>query len=507
MKTLQSKPGIRGRLVMVGVAWGALAGCCLSSISGFGTAGPGTSGSGFSGGRSASSATSSTGAASVGASSSGTGSGAGNVGSSSGGTSSGTTTSGTGTSGTTTGLTPVDTIFGPVAIAAVPAPSDLGAARLVYSKGDGGQFGIMLQSLAGDGGPLGDPLQVATTGVWWGSADGGEPSILYPVAPPNVTVADDGSQIAICWEDYGPAWSAVASSACDPTGDQAVVRCVSVPEGGGIPDASYANCGHAPSLVFNPVRGDTQLFFAGAGSSVSPLEEWAYGQGAEVSQELSTMSATRPTGVSLASGEGVVYTEINDNWGPQLGELFLATSGYADGAYLDDGSTVVDPAYTSFQLEGCGKVPTPFVAASNLADTIEVLEWQQEPGCETPPQLLQFIWQVDAGVGEAPTEIQSTVPLLGAIAVGVCPDGFENFMTTAFGTVFVARVDFDGGASAAPSYLTLPGFNQTPGLNRVDNTGFSEPATSLAVALAPGGKLFLAISNPWQVGVYVVDCE
>ena len=488
---MQHKLGVRGRLALVGLAWGALAGCCRTSINGFGTAGPGMGGSGSTGGTSASSAASSTGVAST--TSSGTGSAAG-------------TTGGT-TSGTTTGGLRVDTIFGPVAIAVVPGPSDVGAARLAYSVGDGGQFGIMLQTLAGDGGLLGDPLQVATTGVWWGTADGGEPSILYPVAPPNIAVSDDGTQTAICWEDYGSAWSAVASSACDPDGDQAVVRCASVPESGGIPDASYASCGRAPSLVFNPARGDTQLFYAGGGSSFSPLEEWAYGQGAEVSQELSTVSATRPTGVPLAGGEGVVYTEINDNWGPQFAQLLLATSVYASGAFLEDSSTVVDSAFTSFQLEGCGKVPTPFVAASSLGDdTIEVLEWEQSVGCDVPPKLLQFIWNVDAGMGGTPTELQSTVPLLGGIGVGVCTDGFENLMTTAFGTVFVARVGFDGTA-ATPSYLTLPGFNQTPGLNRVDNTGFPEPATSLAVAPAPGGKLFLAISNPFQVGVYVVDCQ
>jgi len=54
----------------------------------------------------------------------------------------------------------------------------------------------------------------------------------------------------------------------------------------------------------------------------------------------------------------------------------------------------------------------------------------------------------------------------------------------------------------------LQGFDQTPGLN-VYGVGFlwPFPATSMAVAPAPGGNLFLAISNPWQVGVYLVRCE
>ncbi len=41
------------------------------------------------------------------------------------------------------------------------------------------------------------------------------------------------------------------------------------------------------------------------------------------------------------------------------------------------------------------------------------------------------------------------------------------------------------------------------GLSRQDNEGYQQPATSVATAPTPGGKLLLAISNPWQVAVYL----
>jgi len=500
---------IRGGLVGIG-AWGvalsALGGCCLTSITGFGTAGPGTSGS--TGGKSPSSAASSSAAGSTGASSSGTGSGArttggtSSAGTSSGGTSGGATMSGASTGSISTAPAALlldagaDTIFGPVAIAVVPEPSGVGAARLVYSVGDGGQFGIMLQSITGDGGPLGVPIQIGTTQLSLSS-------------PPNVAVSDDGTATALCWEDYSVPWSVAASPDCDPSYSEQVVSCATVPENGGIPDASYSNCGWDPSLVFNPSSRDTQLFFMGVDFTFTPIDEWAYDQAASVSQEISAVDSANPTGVPLPDQDGVIYTRrMRGGPGGESSGVLLATSAYAEGGYFGQSSTVMDPVYTSYDPEGCGEGPVPFVAASNLgADIIEVLEWQRGVTCQQPGQLLQFIWQVDAGVGGTPTEIQSTAPLVGAIAVGVCPDAFENFMTTALGTVLVAKVGFDGGMGDAPSYLTLPGFNQTPGLSRVDNSGLAEPSTSMAVAPAPGGKLFLAISNPWQVGVYVVDCE
>jgi hypothetical protein len=196
--------------------------------------------------------------------------------------------------------------------------------------------------------------------------------------------------------------------------------------------------------------------------------------------------------------DGVVYAFNNDpvDPNPDAGGVFLATSAYADGGYFGTQSTAVDPGYDVSFYES-----RPLAAASNPATgSVEVLSWQTG-------QLRVALWQLDAGVIGMPVEIQSRVPLLGAIAVGVCPDGFANFMTTAFDSALFAKVGFDGGMGGAPSYLTLVNFNQTPGFTRFDNSGWPEPATSLAVAPAPGGRLFLAISNPWQIGVYVVDCN
>ena len=59
------------------------------------------------------------------------------------------------------------------------------------AEGDGGQYGIMLQTLDSQGRPVGDALQLATTGDLLFSDDDGNLS-LTPIAPPEVTVTLEG---------------------------------------------------------------------------------------------------------------------------------------------------------------------------------------------------------------------------------------------------------------------------------------------------------------------------
>ena len=171
----------------------ALAGCCLTIVPGIGnepeTSGQSTgSGVGSTGGGvSASAGPGSTGNGTTGATSgassgTGTASGAGTTG--------GPTGTTDGTSGGAVPLLPtflVDAgpgeILGPVSIASGSNHTGDPGARLVYSRGEGGQFQILFVSFSADGNALIGPELVATTGVI--------------SALPEVAVSDFGTNTAI----------------------------------------------------------------------------------------------------------------------------------------------------------------------------------------------------------------------------------------------------------------------------------------------------------------------
>jgi hypothetical protein len=123
-------------------------------------------------------------------------------------------------------------------------------------------------------------------------------------------------------------------------------------------------------------------------------------------------------------------------------------------------------------------------------------------------QLLDFTFDVETQVAGTPSEIPSIAPVIGAVAVGICPNGFANFAQTEYGAVLSAETGLDGGLIPnSERWLDLQDFNQTPSLTRLDNTGRTSPATSMAVTSIPDGRLFLAISNPAQIAVYIISCQ
>jgi hypothetical protein len=469
-----------------------LGGCCLSEIHGIATTG------------------SSGGESSTGATNSGTAAGSGTAGSSSGATSGGATS---GTSGSTTGALPpavlldagANTIFGPVAMAAIPDGGNE-VARLVYAEGDGGQFGIMLETLDALGRPLGAALQLATTSDYPGHEDAyGNPTPLdYPLAPPDVTVSDDGTTTTVCWEDFSMISNPAAPEMCLSDAGVLSVRCASVPDDGSSPDASYSNCGTSPRLVFNPTDASTQLFFLEpteltheVGGYVSrALTEWAVGQPPSVNQIVSD-AGEAVVATPLPSGrDGVVFSNLVGTQG-----LWFASTGFADAGYLMTESLLVDPGYQILDGSGSGEARSFAAAGEPSGGTAAILEFNGG-------ELLGFIWQADAPRSPpGKFQVPSPEPPEGAIAVGICPAGYVYLATTIRGHVLFAAGSFDGGVGPGSSrYLELPNFDQTPLLQEIDNSTVTWPATSMALAPAPGGKLLLAISNPWQVAVYAEDC-
>ncbi len=167
-------------------------GCCIAGISGVATGVTGTAAriSGASGASTAGAASGSSNSGNSSSSSGGTG------------TRSSTGTSGGRSGGASTGtmtakiprpvpIAPLflldagpDTVFGPVSIAVVPGPGGEGLAKLGYSRGDGGQFGIMLQTLSADAGAIGEALEIATTGVRLEAPIGRRGSDLLPAVAP-----------------------------------------------------------------------------------------------------------------------------------------------------------------------------------------------------------------------------------------------------------------------------------------------------------------------------------
>ncbi len=289
---------VPARLAVLAGSLAALAGiqgCCLTSVSGFSGettgAGAGSSGTTGSSGRSsvatgttAGAATGSTTATATGRATAetATGTATGTTGGSSGGSS---VTTGSSTGFPLVTLLPTllidagaNDVFGPVAITAVP-DSGFGAAKLTYSIGDGGQYGVMVQALAGDGSPEGASSLIAVTGLKVDLA------AFETAAPPSLTISDDGAQTTVCWEDFGSTTN--LDGGCDPQSDpQNLVLCAALPESGGTGDASYSNCGDTPRLVMTPGDGTTQLFFLPSVIEPSPyaIEAWQVGQSWQVGE-------------------------------------------------------------------------------------------------------------------------------------------------------------------------------------------------------------------------------
>jgi hypothetical protein len=224
------------------------------------------------------------------------------------------------------------------------------------------------------------------------------------------------------------------------------------------------------------------------------VAEWAVGQPPSVNQIVIDAGSVLVAAALPGGRAGAIYS--NYTFSPPAQVLWLESTGFADGGYLPTDRSPIDPDYWTY-----GAYATPFAAAGEpSAGTAAILEYDGS-------QLLAFVWQLDLG---APQQIvvPSTEPPEGAIAVGICPKGYVYLATTIRGHVLLAEGTFDGGIGAVPSrYLTLPDFDPTPGLLQRDNSGIARPATSMALAPTPDGKLLLAISNPWQVAVYLEDCE
>ncbi len=225
-------------------------------------------------------------------------------------------------------------------------------------------------------------------------------------------------------------------------------------------------------------------------------EEWTYGQGWQESQVISS-SGVKGVAVPVAAGEdAAVWAGYGGNY--QAAGLNLEQTSYADGGYPNTVITSIYPEYQAVWVQ-----PDPFTAAgSTTAQAVGVL-------VTAASGLMEFTVELDGGVfiGQQ-NPIPSAEPLTGAMAVGACPDGFEFFATTADDAVLIVRANFDGTLVAdGGQYFDLVDFNQTPSLYWLDSTNWGAPATRLAVAPAPGNNLFLAISNPAQVAVYIVSCE
>ncbi len=388
-----------------------------------------------------------------------------------------------------------DTVFGPVAIAAVPA-SGFGAAKLVYSAGDGGQYGVMVQTLANDGSPVGAPTLVAATNLIVYQQDAGPIDLVYAESPPAVAVADDGQQTAVCWEDLGQ--STNLDAGCPASEPSGLVLCAALADSDGDLDASYSNCGGSPQLVFSPTDGITELFLVEHSYGIGPnLVNWVFGQGWDTARTL-TSQLEGPVAVPLPSGGGAaVYTLLDPSTSGTASGLYLSQVDFSSGTFFSDQITEIDSAYQSYD-----QVQDAVAAASSQsASVVGVLEFENGV-------LSELAWDVDAGTGSSPVVIPSAPPLVGAIAAGACPNAFGYLAATEHDTVLFVEATFDGRLlPATTKFVDLQSFNQTPGLVRLNNNGWVVPSTSLAVAPAPGGNLFLAISNPAQIAVYFVSCE
>jgi len=467
-----------------------LVGCCLTIVPGIGPE-SGTSGEGST---SAAASTRGAGAStSAGESSTGTTSAA--SGRTSGARTSGNTgtTGGAGTTGSTTGtqsgtsagsiLPPTyfldageGEIFGPVSIAGGSSHTGDPGARLVYSRGDGGQFDIFVMSLSGAGGTLLGPqlVAVASAGVM---IDGGQSIAI--ASSPNLSVSDFGNRTGLCWEAFGSSSNPYAG--CDHIPEGPTVTCATLAEIGDDPQGSYSNCDTVPQLVFNRTDRVTQLFtrdgvwWYGMDWGISlggPEDFWSSGPFATVAL------SENLDGLLLQSAD------INPNYSPSTSAgLLLIPLLYADApspGYLDSTPVYfdVDPAFSPTGLFAA--------AASSTTHTVAAVELEDS-------SLRGIVWTADAGIiGAIP--IQSSAPPVWPMAAATCSSGFGYLAMTGAGSMLFAEQSFDGSLMAGTSEtFTLEGFSST--------------ITSMAVAPSADGSLLLAVSSQAQIAVYLLGCQ
>jgi hypothetical protein len=276
------------------------------------------------------------------------------------------------------------------------------------------------------------------------------------------------------------------------------ILCASVPDDGSHPSPSYSNCGASPRLVYDPTDGSTQLFFLELPINQfvqfpenQVVAQWAVDQPTSAS-EVVVDAGSIIVGAPLPDGRaGVVFSNIF--FMPQ--GLWLESTLFVDGAGLSVVRQAIDPDLQTFSAYA-----TPFTAAGDpSAGTAAVFEFDG--------LILQtFISQRSDVFAPQGIQVPASEPPEGAIAVGICPKGYVYLATTIRGHVLFAQGTFDGGATAS-RLLDLPDFDPTPNLYQRDNAGAARPATSMALAPTPSGKLLMAVSNPWQVAVYVEDCQ
>jgi len=426
-----------------------LAGCCLTTqVTGQTAGAQGSGGSSSSTGSAAGPGT--TGSTTAAASSTG-------------GSSSGTT----GGSSTGPTLAPIllldageDVVFGPVSIVGGLNGPSSGGARLAYSMSDGGPFNVYLQGFSDEALPAGAPELIAGT----------SPGLF---GAPGVSVSNYGNETALCWDDNGVSTDPFGGQACS-TGIGPIVICATIAAQGAPPQNVFSDCGNSAQLIFNPADGVTQLlvyngdfqlteaFFPSAGDAI-------------------TLNSSLPVvGVPVLSG---------------LDEVFfgMPSSGMIPGC-ISQGLTVVRHLYGGSTLQPiCSPVDASFDPDGQFAvagnPTVELAGILELDGAG----LRASVWGIDAGIATEP--IPSAEAPTGPLAAGPCPNGFGYVTMTADGSLLFTEQAFDGTLMPDGGLLQLGRFSSAP------------ITTSMAVAPSLDGGLFLAVSSPAQIGVYLISCE
>src|SRR5581483_4069956 len=322
--------------------------------------------------------------------------------------------------------------FGPVALAAGSAGNQSDGARLVYSVGDGGHFSISFLPLGMDGGALSDNQVLAETGS-------GLPG------PPNVSVANDGDDTAVCWEDIG-ANSNPYNGCIVRDVSVGLVKCASVGDAGVEP--SFSSCGAQPNLVFSASDGITQLFWDGPFGQV-----WHYGKAPYDSAQTLASGA-------FAAAAAAAHLDIYSLPLPSLTLQFV--SDPFDGTYGSQ-PAAIDP---NFPAGG------QFALATQPAKKLFGIAELQRNG------LRGIVWQVDEELVAAAAAI-SPMPLVGPVAAGTCTSKFAYAAVASGGALFFARQDFVGDL-VGNAYV----------LGRIH-----DPVTSLVLARGGTSNVFLAASS------------
>jgi hypothetical protein len=347
-------------------------------------------------------------------------------------------------------------IFGPISITAPNTGNYDAAARLAFSVGGDGEFAVEIQTLTGDGLASGAPVAVATT------------ALLTTL--PNLSVSDDGTQTAVCWEDFG---TTTDPYYCGENYDGPLVLCASIPEAGGAVESSYSGCGTEPAIVLNSPANQSVLFF----DNGADLVGWAYGQswGQSVGEDLDPPGEY--VAIPLDAARSGLIGFGFDNGGLDSG-LLLAPTGYPGCCDREPAGVILDRSFPPV-----GQV----AAASDLGSgSIGVVEL-------TASGLRAITWQLDAG-SEMTIPLSSMVEPGGQLAVAGCLEGFVYLAVTSSGVLLFTETSFDGHV--------IP-----DGGGEIALGGLHDAVTSMAVAPAGDGSAFLAVSSLAQVAVYRVQCR